>query len=125
MTKYSAKRTICGAGHIHDSKMEAARCDDLHVLQARGDIAGLEQQPVFRVEIGGKLMCRYVADFAWKVADVRVIEDVKGMVTPMFNLKKKLVEATHPGVVITLYPPRVRKKRLTKATGKRSKAVKA
>lgn len=119
MNKYSAKKTVCGAGHMHDSKSEAARCNDLHILQARGDISDLEQQPVFRVEIGGKLMCRYVADFGWKVADCRVIEDVKGMVTPMFNLKKKLVEATHPGIVITIYPPRKRK---TRKTAKRKAA---
>jgi hypothetical protein len=24
----------------------------------------------------------------------------------MFNLKRKLVEAAHPGTVITIYPPR-------------------
>jgi hypothetical protein len=113
--KYKAQKTVCAAGHKHDSKAEAARCDDLHGLQAAGHLYGLEQQPVFRVEIGGKLMCRYVADFAWQVGGARVVEDVKGVVTPMFNLKKKLVEATHPGVVITVYPPRKRKARKAKA----------
>lgn len=114
--KYKAQKTVCAAGHKHDSKMEAARCDDLHALQQAGHLYDLEQQPEFRVEINGKLMCRYVADFAWKKAGARVIEDVKGVATPMFNLKKKLVEATHPGVVITVYPPRRRKAR--KAKGK-------
>lgn len=118
--KYKAQKTVCGAGHLHDSKAEARRCDDLTALLAIGDIEYLEQQPVFRVEIGGKLMCRYVADFAWKKAGVRVVEDVKGMVTPMFNLKKKLVEATHPGVVITVYPPRKRKVRKKVAKAKPS-----
>jgi hypothetical protein len=42
------------------------------------------------------------------------VEDVKGMATPVFNLKKKLVEAAYPGTVITLYPPKVRKKRKAK-----------
>lgn len=111
MTKFSAKKTHCGAGHLHDSKMEAKRCDDLTALQFAGQIDALEQQPTFRVEIDGKLVCRYVADFAWKTGGCRVVEDVKGVTTPLFNLKKKLVEATHPGVVITLYPPRKRKAR--------------
>jgi hypothetical protein len=111
MTKYSAKKTHCAAGHLHDSKMEAKRCDDLHVLAGRGEIADLEQQPSFAVTINGAPICRYVADFAWRVGDCRVIEDVKGVTTPVFNLKKKLVEASHPGVVITLYPPRKRKAR--------------
>lgn len=111
MTKYSAKRTVCAAGHTHDSKMEAARCDDLCALERAGQITRLEQQPEFRVEINGRLVCRYVADFAWFTADCRVIEDVKGVSTPVFNLKRKLVEATHPGVVITVFPPKKRKAR--------------
>jgi hypothetical protein len=110
-SKYSAIRTVCAAGHRHDSKMEAARCDDLTALEAAGHITRLEQQPEFRVEINGKLMCRYVADFAWFTSDCRVVEDVKGVVTPMFRLKQKLVEASHPGVVITVFPPIKRKKR--------------
>lgn len=117
-SKYKAQKTVCAAGHKHDSKAEAARCDDLHTLQAAGHLYDLEQQPVFRVEIGGKLMCRYVADFAWQVGGARVIEDVKGVATPIFNLKKKLVEATHPGVVITVYPPRKRKARKAKVKAK-------
>ena len=115
MTKYRAKPTPCAGGHCHASKAEAARCDDLRALEEAGHIADLEHQPEFRVEINGKLICRYIADFAWWVGDARIIEDVKGMTTPVFNLKKKLVEATHPGVVITLYPPKVRKKRKAKA----------
>ena len=111
MTKYSAKKTVCGAGHTHDSKMEAGRCDDLRALQAAGQISDLEQQPSFRVEINGMMVCRYVADFAWRANGLRVIEDVKGMATPMFNLKRKLVEASYPGIAITVWPPKKRKVR--------------
>lgn len=110
-SKFSAVKTVCGAGHKHDSKMEAARCDALTTMEAAGEIYELEQQPEFRVMIDGKLMCRYIADFSWRTGGVQITEDVKGVVTPMFNLKKKLVEATHPGVVIAIYPPRKRKVR--------------
>lgn len=114
-SKYKAVKTPCAGGHTHDSKAEAARCDDLRALEEAGHIAELEHQPEFRVEIGGTLMCKYRADFAWWVGDARIVEDVKGITTPVFNLKKKLVEATHPGVVITLYPPKKRKVRKAKA----------
>lgn len=114
MSKYRAVKTPCLAGHIHASKAEAHRCDDLIALEDLGHIAELEHQPEFRVEINGKLICRYVADFAWWQGDARIVEDVKGMATPVFNLKKKLVEATHPGVVITVYPPKKRKARKPK-----------
>jgi hypothetical protein len=113
-TKYSAIKTVCAAGHKHDSKMEAARCDQLTALEEAGEIDRLMQQPEFRVEINGRLVCRYVADFAWFTKDCRIIEDVKGMATPMFNLKRKLVEAAHPGTVITVWPPRKRKVRKSK-----------
>lgn len=113
-TKYSAVKTVCAAGHTHHSKMEAGRCDELMALEQAGHIYRLEQQPEFRVEINGRLICRYVADFAWFTADCRVIEDVKGVTTPVFNLKRKLVEAAHPGTVITIWPPRKRKARKSK-----------
>lgn len=115
MTKYSAIRTVCASGHQHDSKMEAKRCDQLTALEEAGEIERLEQQPEFRVEINGILICRYIADFAWFTRDCRVIEDVKGVSTPVFNLKRKLVEAAHPGTVITVWPPKIRKKRKRKA----------
>lgn len=114
MSKYSAVKTHCEAGHLHDSKMEAKRCNELTALEEAGKIMRLEQQPEFRVEINGKLICRYVADFAWFTSDCRIIEDVKGVTTPMFNLKRKLVEAAHPGTVITIWPPRKRKARKSK-----------
>lgn len=115
MTKYSAIKTDCAAGHRHDSKIEAKRCDELHSLELTGAITRLEMQPVFPVIINGKTVCKYIADFAWFTADCRIVEDVKGMTTPVFNLKKKLVEASHPGTVITLYPPRKRKARRRKS----------
>lgn len=111
MTKYSAIKTRCASDHLHDSKIEATRCDHLTALEEAGEIDRLTQQPEFRVEINGKLICRYVADFSWFTKDCQVVEDVKGMRTPMFNLKRKLVEASHPGTVITVFPPIVRKKR--------------
>jgi len=113
MTKYSAKKTDCSHGHRHDSKIEAARCNTLHQLQATGNITGLVMQPRFPIEIDGKLVCTYIADFAYFVASCRIVEDVKGMLTPVYRLKKKLVEATH-GVVIAEYPPRKPKVRKTK-----------
>lgn len=111
--KYGAVKTHCLAGHLHDSKLEAGRCNDLTAKEAAGEITHLTQQPEFRVEINGVLICRYVADHSYRMADsgLPIVEDTKGKTTPVFNLKKKLVEASHPGIVITIWPPKVRKKR--------------
>jgi len=115
MTKYRAIKTECLHGHTHDSKKEAARCNELHDLELDGAITDLRQQPSFAIDIGDSYICTYVADFEYRVQDCRIVEDVKGVLTPVFSIKRKLVEATHPGVVVTLYPPRKRKARKKKA----------
>lgn len=106
MSKYGARRTPCHHGHTHDSAMEALRCNDLHLMARAGAISDLEQQPEFRCEIEGRAICVYRADFAYRLAGETIVEDVKGVVTPVFTLKRKLVEALHHGVRITLYPPK-------------------
>jgi hypothetical protein len=98
--KFGAKRTECGAGHSHPSKAEATRCDELHLLQSQGLIARLEREPSFRIVHNGKLICTYKADFAYFANNKKITEDVKGMLTPVYRLKKKLVEAFYPGVEI-------------------------
>lgn len=115
MSKYRAVKTECLHGHTHDSGKEAARCNDLHAMQLAGTLSNLTQQPEFPVSINGQTICVYRADFGYTVQDCKIIEDVKGVRTPVFNLKRKLVEASYPGVVITLYPPVKRKARKKKA----------
>lgn len=111
MTKYRAQKTACAAGHTHDSKLEAGRCDDLHALQTAGQIERLTFQPEFPIIINGRPVFKYVADFAYFTSQCRIVEDVKGMITPVYRLKKKVVEACNPGCVITEWPVRTRKKR--------------
>lgn len=111
--KYGAKPKHCDSGHRHASIAEAERCDMLSDLEAKGDILLLEQQPKYKIQYEGTPICTYIADFRYCMADsgLVIVEDVKGCLTPVFNLKRKLVEAAYPGVVISLYPPRPRKKR--------------
>lgn len=99
--KYRAQRTECGAGHSHPSKAEARRCDDLHLLQKAGQIHDLSQQPKFPCVVNGIKVCTYVADFSYREGGRETIEDTKGVITPIYRLKKKLVEALYPWVKIT------------------------
>lgn len=91
------------------SKAEADRYRQLLKLQKEGAIDNLECQPAFRITINNQLVCKYVADFRYNVIDERgrtlytPVEDVKGMVTPMYRLKKKLVQAVH-GLAIVEIP---------------------
>lgn len=111
--KYGAKRTVCGAGHTHDSKLEAGRCDTLTAMEQSGEITHLVQQPAFPIVINGRPVCKVLGDFQYRMADsgLPVVVDVKGMDNPMSRLKRKLVEAAYPGMVMTVWPVKVAKKR--------------
>lgn len=96
MNKYHAKKTEIDGITFH-SKKEANHYAELKLcMRAKGDdkVVGLEMQPKFECVVSGKKICNYFADFRIEYADGRiVIEDVKGVKTPVYRLKKKLVEA--------------------------------
>ena len=97
--KYNAQKTMVD-GILFDSKREAARYMQLMLLERAGKISHLELQPVYECVVNGKKICSYRADFRYFTKDRNIVEDVKGFITPMFKLKKKLVEAIYSGVTI-------------------------
>ena len=97
--KYNAQKTTVD-GIVFDSKREAARYMELMLLQRAGEISHLELQPKYDCIIDGKKICSYKADFRYFTKNGNIVEDVKGYITPMFKLKKKLVEAIYSGVTI-------------------------
>lgn len=97
--KYRAIKTEVD-GITFDSKREAARYMELVLLERAGEISRLELQPKYDCVVNGKKICTYKADFRYFDANGSVVEDVKGMKTPVYRLKKKLVEALYPGVTI-------------------------
>ncbi|HWP59473.1 MAG TPA: DUF1064 domain-containing protein [Candidatus Acidoferrales bacterium] len=83
-------------GHTFDSVLEADRYKQLKVLAKAGAIKDLVLKPFYDIEIGGHKICRYYADFGYIDAGGRVrVEDTKGVRTPVFMLKRKLVEACY------------------------------
>lgn len=100
--KYHAKKSVCGQGHTHDSKKEALRCDELHLLLKGGAIENLELQKEYELIPAmkyGKPMKNerkacYIADFVYfdKTLGKTVIEDCKGKKTRDYILKRKLVK---------------------------------
>lgn len=86
------------------SQREAARHQKLMLWQKAGHIAGLTREVPFvlapKVKIEGEKRTRpavrYVADFVYSTADGRqVVEDAKGMQTPVYRLKKHLMKTVH------------------------------
>ena len=95
-------------GKVWDSREEMLRGTDLADQQANGKIAHLQSRVAIPFSIEDRIIFRYYADFTYERDGVKIIEDVKGMVTPIFLLKKKLIEAMH-GIKITCVH-RVKKK---------------
>lgn len=94
--KFGAKKTIID-GITFASKKEALRYKELKMLLAANKIANLELQVKFPIEVKGKKICTYIADFTYyESPHLYVIEDVKGMRTAIFNLKWKLMQALYP-----------------------------
>ena len=93
-SKYGNIKTVVD-GRIFASKREAARYQELRLLQRAGKIRDLQCQPAFGCVVNQHIVCTYIADFQY--FDVEkgktVTEDVKGVKTAIYRLKKKLVLA--------------------------------
>ena len=99
--KYHASPTTKN-GMNFDSKLEAARYQDLLLLERSGAISQLETHPRFCIvpafTYQGKRIraSYYEADFAYYVEGLFVVEDVKGPIeTALFRLKWKLMKSLH------------------------------
>lgn len=96
MSKYYNKKTEVH-GISFDSRKEAARYQELLMLERAGQIVELELQPRFDLVVNNHKIGFYKGDFRYKDVETgnSIIEDVKGMKTPVYNLKRKLVKALH------------------------------
>lgn len=82
-------------GRAFDSKKEARRYLALKEDQQAGRICGLRLQVGFRLKVAGITICFYRADFVYVRQGRRVVEDVKGLKTRVYEMKKKLMKACH------------------------------
>lgn len=90
--KFGAIRTEID-GIKFDSKKEAKRYQELLYLQKTGEVLFFLRQTPFHLPGNVKYLCDFVV--FWKNGDI-TFEDVKGIKTPMYSLKKKQVEALYP-----------------------------
>lgn len=92
--KYNNKIVVVDGRRFH-SIAEAKRYSELKLLEQAGKIKHLHLQVQMPCDVNGKSICKYVADFAYIENGKGVVEDVKGVATPVYRLKKKLVEALY------------------------------
>lgn len=106
--KYHSKKTKFD-GITFDSKAEALRYCELKILQQAGVIKDLRLQPEYILQEGfkknGKTYRKiaYRADFEYfdNEKGKVIVEDVKGMETEVYKLKKKMFELKYPELTIT------------------------
>jgi len=93
--KYHNKKTTVDGITFH-SKKEAARYQELKLLEKAKEISNLKLQVPFVIEVAGRHICKYLADFTYFDKEGEFfVEDVKGVRTQTYRLKKKLVEALY------------------------------
>ncbi len=120
MTKYRAKRVFlcpqCNHGHPKregkccgsdpktwikfDSQGEYNRYWELRQLEKAGEIFGLELQPEYPITVrnlvgDSETVGKYIADFTYYDHTRTIVEDFKGMDTPLSKFKRKLVKAIY------------------------------
>lgn len=96
--KYGAVKTEA-EGMKFASKKEAKRWMDLRLMEHAGEIYNLTRQVAYGLDVNGVSICAYIADFVYLKGEELVVEDTKGMRTPLYMLKAKLMLAVH-GIVI-------------------------
>lgn len=118
-SKYGARKTAVD-GITFASKKEAARYRELKLLEKAGEICGLRLQVPFELipaqyEETGEVYTKgankgkpkrgrciekavvYYADFVYQnMGSDRIVEDVKGMRTPAYIIKRKLFRWRYP-----------------------------
>ncbi len=91
-SKYRAVKTEIN-GIMFDSKREAARYQELRLLERAGEIKSLRLQVPYELIEKSKYgrSIKYVADFVYSRNGLTVVEDAKGVRTPVYRLKKRMM----------------------------------
>ena len=95
--KYGNKKGTV-QGIKFDSKWESERYLYIKSLERAGRVRNLELQVRFNLLVNDQKICAYIADFRYEKENANgdwetIIEDAKGVETPEFKLKKKLMKA--------------------------------
>ena len=113
--KYGAKKSVAD-GITFDSRREMERYYELKLLQQGRAISGLKLQPRFELipkqdrakRIGerglvywqeGEPAVHYTADFEYYENGLHIVEDVKGVRTRDYVLRRKLFKQKYPEII--------------------------
>ena len=94
MSKYRNRKTEVD-GVKFDSQAEANRWLELRIHERVGEVSNIRRQVSFPLVVNGIKVCVYRADFVYAQDGREVVEDVKGVRTAEYKLKRKLMLACH------------------------------
>lgn len=82
-------------GILFDSKLESKRYGELKLLKMAGQIIDLEIHKNWFLHVHGVRIGYYESDFSYQEKGRTVIEDCKGVATPLYRWKAKHVAAEY------------------------------
>jgi len=96
MTKYNARKCEF-AGMTFDSRAELRRYKELRLLERAGEITDLRRQVEYELipKQKGERRAVYTADFVYREGGREIVEDVKGVKTRDYILRRKLMLWRH------------------------------
>ena len=94
--KYGAKPVVIDNIRFA-STAEGNRYLELKLMKQAGLIEDLQLQPRFQLRVNDVLITTYIADFRYKDRETGewVVEDVKGVLTDVYKIKRKLMQVLH------------------------------
>lgn len=111
MNKYRSKKVITKDGQVFDSRKEFERYKYLKLQEELGMICELNRQVHYNLlpnqplrnprvnekgtNIKSERAVKYIADFTYWENGLFVVEDTKGMRTPEYILKRKMMKYFH------------------------------
>jgi hypothetical protein len=94
MLKYKNKITEVD-GIKFRSKKEAHRFRELVIMERENLISSLQLQVPYKLIVNNIIVGKYVADFVYVENGKTIVEDVKGMRTSLYKLKKALMKSIY------------------------------
>ena len=92
--KYSNEPTLVD-GILFDSGLEARRYSELKLLKMSGAITDLKVHEKWHLHVHGVRLGYYESDFSYLEGGQQVIEDCKGVKTPIYRWKKRHIKAEY------------------------------
>jgi hypothetical protein len=103
VNKYNAKPTEVD-GIRFDSLAESRRYSELRLMERAGAITDLRVHPRYELlpKTASERAVHYIADFCYVEGGHEVVEDVKGVETPVFRLKASMFRRRYPGIELRI-----------------------